>query len=299
MTEKALRPLAEANRITMLLDKVFGDDRFDRAPVDMKELALGYSARNLGEEPIAMVEARNLGAGCAGTLVPSDTIPRRWAIAYDSRQSEGRRNFTIGHEFGHYVLHRHLLGPDGIRCGDKEILYRAGEGIEKEADEFAACILMPLHDFRRQIGPNEIPSFEKLGVMAKRYGVSLTAATLRWLENTERRSILVVSNEGFAHWAKSSRSAFKSGRFIRTKNEVFELPESAMAVTGEHADEAKQGLWRDPGVWFPEPVLEMCIRSARYDVELTLLHFEPRASVIDHGEAPVEDVFEGIAPSSR
>jgi hypothetical protein len=299
MTEKALRPLAEANRITKMLDHVLGEDRFDRSPVDIKEVALGYSARNSGEEPIAKIEAHNLGVGCAGMLVPSDTVPRRWAIAYDRQQSEGRRNFTIGHEFGHYVLHRHLLGDNGIRCGEKEILYRAGEGIEKEADEFAAAILMPLNDFRRQISPNEMPSFDELGAMANRYGVSLTAVALRWLEYTERRSILVVSNEGFAHWARSSKSAFKAGRFIRTKNDVFELPDTATAVTGEYTDETKRGLWRNPGVWFAEPVFEMCMRSARYDVEFTLLHFEPTTSDIDHGEEPVEDLFDAIAVSAR
>lgn len=299
MTDKVLRPLAEANRITKMLDAVLGEDRFDRAPVNMKELALGYSARNPSEEAIAMVEARNLGSGCTGTLVASETVPRRWAIAYDHNQSDGRRNFTIGHEFGHYVLHRHLLGPDGIRCGDKEILYRAGEGIEKEADEFAASILMPLHDFRRQIGPRDVPSFEELGVMANRYGVSLTAATLRWLEYTECRSVLVVSNEGFAHWAKSSKSAFSSGRFIRTKKEVYELPETATAVTGNFTDEARRGVRRDQGVWFPEPVLEMCVRSTRYDLEFTLLHLEPEAPVMDHDEPEVEDSYDRLIVALR
>lgn len=299
MIDKGLRPLAEANRITLMLDKVFGEDRFDRAPVDMKELALGWSKRNSDEEPIALVEARDLGSGCAGALIPSDTSPRRWAIAYDKKQSDGRRNFTIGHEFGHYVLHRQLLGPEGIRCGDKEVIYRAGEGIEQDADEFAAALLMPLNDFRRQIGPDAVPSFEDLGVMANRYGVSLTAATLRWLEYTERRSVLVVSNEGFAHWAKSSKSAFKSGRFIRTKSSVFELPSEVTAVTGDHTDETKQGVWRDRGVWFPEPVLEMCIRAGRYDLEFTLLHLEPKASTIEHDDEVVEDTFDRFSASAR
>lgn len=299
MTDKALRPLAEANRITKMLDAVFGADRFDRAPVNMRELALGYSRRNPGEESIAMVEARNLGSGCAGTLIPSETVPRRWAIAYDQKLSDGRRNFTIGHEFGHYVLHRHLLGPDGIRCGDKEILYRAGEGIEKEADEFAASILMPFHDFRRQIGPRDVPSFKELGIVANRYGVSLTAATLRWLEYTERRSVLVVSNEGFALWAKSTKSAFSSGRFIRTREEVFELPDTATAVTGDFTNEAEQGVWRDQGVWFPEPALEMCFRSTRYDLEFTLLHLEPQAPVMDYDEQEVEDSYDRFIAAPR
>ena len=86
--------------------------------------------------------------------------------------------------------------------------------------------------------------------------------------------MLVVSNEGFAHWAKSSKPAFRSGRFLRTKNEVYELPRLATAVTQSFSDEAKAGIPQDSGVWFPEPVVEMCLRSDRYDQELTLLHFE-------------------------
>lgn len=36
-----LRPLREASRITQMLDLVLGVDRFDRAPVDIINLALG------------------------------------------------------------------------------------------------------------------------------------------------------------------------------------------------------------------------------------------------------------------
>lgn len=90
---------------------------------------------------------------------------------------------------------------------------------------------MPFHDFRVQLPAKAQPDFEKLGALAKRYGVSLTAAILRWLEYTETRAMLVVSNEGFAHWAKPSKAALRSGRYIRTKNEVFELPTLATAVT--------------------------------------------------------------------
>lgn len=291
MTSKRLRPLAAANNITLMLDSVFGADRFNHHPVDMQELALGYSSRSLSDEPIVLIEGRPL-QGIAGTLFPSDDDPRRWAIVYDSRQSKRRRNFTIGHEFGHYILHRAMLGPEGVRCDDDVILYRDGEGIEKEADEFAAAILMPLHDFRRQIDPDAIPTFEDLGLMATRYGVSLTAVTLRWLEYTRRRSILVVSNEGFALWAKSSKPAFRSRRFIRTKNTVYTLPSMSIAVTGEHSNNIKRGIWRREGTWFPEPVLEMCVRSNRYDQELTLLHLEPDNTGFLYEEVEEEDTFD-------
>ena len=65
-------------------------------------------------------------------------------------------------------------------------------------------MLMPLDDFRARIGPDDKPSMDDLGGAAQRYGVSLTAAALRWLEYTNRRAVFVVSRDGGAKWARSS-----------------------------------------------------------------------------------------------
>jgi Zn-dependent peptidase ImmA (M78 family) len=272
------RPLKEAARITQMLDTVLGADRFDRAPVDIAALAMEYSANVAPNGPIHEVVEQDI-PGCVGALVCSDSQPRQWAIMYNVGQSEGRRTYTIGHEFGHFVLHRDLIETDpsydlAIYCDEEAVTQRDGLGIEQEADAFAAALLMPLHDFRSQLPAKARPDFEKLGQLATRYGVSLTAAVLRWLEYTETRAMLVVSNEGFAHWAKPSKAALRSGRYIRTKNEVYELPSLATAVTRGFTDETRAGIQQDSGVWFPEPVIEMCLRSDRYDQELTLLHFE-------------------------
>ena len=216
---------------------------------------------------------------------------RRAALLYHEDQSPGRINFTIAHEFGHYILHRDMIGDDGLYCDENSILFRNGLGIEKEADQFAAALLMPLHDFRAQLPPNNRANFELLGKFANRYGVSLTAAILRWLEYTETRAIMVVSNEGFAHWAWSSTPAYKSGRYIKTKNVAYELPGKATAARREFTDEAKSGIEHASGVWFDEPVIEMCIRSTLYDQEITLLHF----GKIDrsfHATVREQDTFE-------
>ncbi len=179
----------------------------------------------------------------------------------------------------------------GIYCDENSVVRRNGSGIEKEADEFAAGLLMPLHDFRKQLPAKERPDFEQLGRLAKRYGVSLTATILRWLEYTETRAVMVVSNEGFAHWAKSSGPAFKTSRFIRTKDTVFSLPQQAFAARRDYSDAALVGTMQSAGVWFPGPVYEMCFRSERYDQEITLLHLdndEPRYQ--DEEEMP--DAFD-------
>jgi hypothetical protein len=107
----SLHPLREANRITQMLDTVFGQDRFDRQPVDIATLALEYSRQIAPKSPIHLIEERDL-KGCMGALVYSEEKPRQWGIAYHRGQSPGRRSFTLGHEFGHYVLHRDLIETD-------------------------------------------------------------------------------------------------------------------------------------------------------------------------------------------
>jgi len=289
-TDKARRPLKEANRITLMLDQVLGKDRFDRRPVNVRELALEYSQQTSPDEPIERIESNYL-EGCMGALVCGESVPRKWGILYHEDQTQGRINFTIAHEFGHYILHRDLIDDNGLYCDENSVLRRNGEGIEKEADQFAANLLMPLNDFRAQLPAKARPDFDMLGQLAERYDVSLTAAILRWLEYTETRAIMVVSNEGFAHWAKASNAAFRTGRYIKTKGVVFELPEAAAAVRCEFTEEEKFGVRKGAGVWFDEPVIEMCMRSNRYDQEITLLHLE-KSDCNSEEEATEQDMYE-------
>ena len=136
----SLHPLREANEITQMLDKVFGQDHFNRRPVDIATLALEYSRQVTPKSPIHLVEERDL-KGCMGALVYSEEKPRQWGIAYHQGQSPGRRSFTIGHEFRHYVLHRDLIETDLVlreACiATRQAYYAARERVcEKEADTF-------------------------------------------------------------------------------------------------------------------------------------------------------------------
>lgn len=280
----------EAARITQMLDHVLGADRFDRAPVNVQQLMLEYSKNTDPHEPIVRIEEKDLD-GCVGALVPSEDVPRRWGVLYQRGQSPGRRNYTLGHEFGHWVLHRGLI-EQAIYCTEVDIFRKGGADIEREADEFAANLLMPLHDFRRQLAPKDRPDFEKLSAIASRYGVSLTAAILRWLEYTETRAIMLVSVDGYGDWSKSSKAAFKSGRFIRTKAEPFELPAPSIAARGDfETDNSATRIQQPSGVWFDEPVVETSIRADRWDREITILHLGSLGPV-EQGEEATEDVFD-------
>jgi predicted transcriptional regulator len=81
---------------------------------------------------------RELDGGSLEVYGPGDFLIRLSPITGPLRD-----NFTIGHELGHYVLHSgEPLGSERIRVG------RWGcEPVEREANRFAAALLMPKEAF--------------------------------------------------------------------------------------------------------------------------------------------------------
>ena len=111
-------PPQAANHIRKVLkayQQASGDDVF---PVDVKQVALELSKQWFPSEPIVDVKADSFGEKFNGLLTPSSpTHPRKWMILYnDSIKSEGRQNFTIAHELGHYLLHRMSLENGEVNC---------------------------------------------------------------------------------------------------------------------------------------------------------------------------------------
>src|SRR6266571_3775794 len=81
--------------------------------------------RNTVGKNILMIRCHSSsGRPCLDSTARSIAPPRAkgWGIFYNSAiSSEGRINFTLGHEFGHYLIHR-LAYPDGIRCGEQDVV---------------------------------------------------------------------------------------------------------------------------------------------------------------------------------
>ena len=264
------KPIAEANRISTMLNTVLGPDRF---PVNVDELALEYSRQCFPNSPIDKVLGEDLD-GFDGMLRKHKSRSK-WLILYNSAvTSEGRKRFTIAHEFGHYLLHRHQ--QDQFECGSDVIETGEGSGrdIEEEADLFASTLLMPLDVFRRQVDGQPM-NFDLLGCCADRYGVSLTAAALRWIEIAPKRAVLVASRDDHMLWAKSNEVAFKSGAYFATRKNTIELPGKALAHSN-NAWAMSQRQKTRAQLWFPhEPenmsAIEMTRVAEQYDYTLTLL----------------------------
>ena len=279
---------AWAIRLTQILNKVPGIERF---PVDVRALAQDYS-RQCFPDPITMVKGEKLD-GFEGALFRSKGAKPMWSIVYnDSLSVPGRINFVLAHEFGHYLRHRQEL--DEFFCSQRDLTQwdREDAARESDANQFASYLLMPINDFRTQVLGQKI-DLDLLGHCADRYGVSLTAATLKWLEFTEQRALLVAAREGFILWAKPSERALKSGAFIRSKGLVVPVPSGSVAGGAFGDSELRAPVALPAGVWFSyEPVTEMTIVSDRFDMTLSLLMLQDQHSGADMDEEPEKDLLD-------
>ena len=273
---KQRSPTRWAIDISRVLNEVLKDERF---PVPVIGVAQEYSKQIYPDDAITLIKAKRI-SGFEGMLAPA---PRErgktgWGIFYnDGIEVPSRVNFTLAHEFGHYLVHR-LKFPNGIQCDQRAMTQWNSKyaQIESEANLFAANLLMPLDDFRQQLPADVAPSFDNLGECASRYDVSLTAAILRWLEYTSKRALLVASRDSFVLWAKPSKPALKTGLFIKTRDRPpVPVPEKSPAHNRALISDQTPSAKHEVGVWFPnEQCEELVLFADRFDFTLSLLHFD-------------------------
>ena len=276
--------------LTHILNARDGSDRF---PVNVQSLAQDYSQQIFPDDPVTLVRGKDL-EGFEGGLFKAPIGKEGWGIIYNSAiASSGRINFTVAHEFGHYLLHRHKY-PNGIQCKAEDMVKWGSEygQIEQDANVFAANLLVPRDDFERQILPKSMQGFDQLKVCAERYGVSLAVLTLRYLLFTEKRALFIVSKGGYIQWARSSPKAYKSGAYIKTANVPQKaLPLKSLAAQQHLLEDGKGKTEHDAPVWLNEPwSIEETIVSERYGQTYTLLHLDSDPSWWSEDYDKVEDI---------
>lgn len=291
-------PKAWAIHLTKLISAVQQAHGLPRFPIDVEAIARDYSRQVFPDAPITMVGGLNLSKGVEGMLMPRRDGSGEWGIIYnESIRSQGRRNFTLAHELGHYLLHR-FAHPGGIQCSGRNMgdWNAARSMIEAEANTFASYLLMPLDDFRTQI-KGRVIDIDVMTEISDRYAVSLTAAILKWLTITDKRAMLVVSKEGFIDWSWSSEPLLKSGIFYAARQTVVELPASSLAAQEMDSDSGRYGVQHQPGVWLgSEPVHEMTVFSPGNEMTISLVLYPDRVpsswEMAELEEEPTQDTFD-------
>lgn len=153
------------------------EELLHQADVDALPVAPIAVARHLGIEVTAKPPAIK---GASGWLIRAG---EEFAIVYATHiDSVGFQHFSVAHEIGHYVLDGH---PEHIFRNGMEHESRAGfhssDEIEREADYFASCLLMPKR-FCMPLINRSSDGMAAVLKLAQQCNTSLTAAALRYAE---------------------------------------------------------------------------------------------------------------------
>lgn len=124
-----------------------------------------------------------LNLACLGNTVSGmiEKSGEAFTLTVNEQDPETRQRFTIAHELGHYMLHRHLIG-DGL---DDDRVYRStdvgkyhntrvGLKQEREANRFAANLLMP-----REAANDHYKKGASIESIAEEFGVSKHTMSIR------------------------------------------------------------------------------------------------------------------------
>jgi hypothetical protein len=154
----------------------------DSLPVDPAAIA-----ESLG----ILVQPKSASGGVSGMLV---RLGNDFAIGYATHiDNEGFKRFSIAHEIGHYRIPGHI---DAVLAHGDIHESRAGfvadDPYEREADHFAASLLMPDGLFSRELRRLG-DGLEAVEAMAGRCVTSLTAAANRYVQNASVPVAMVVS----------------------------------------------------------------------------------------------------------
>ena len=163
-----MRPGEAAIQLTTVWRSLRGDD--SPFPVNCKLLAEGLNVKVHGEAIDDQFEAMLGIRGNSRVIIYNENI-----------REKGRKNFCIAHELGHNSCHSKRKE---FRCSIDDLNDMAPhpQNIEQEANLFAANLLMPARDFRKQIAGKE-PTLSLLSLLAeKRYETSLTATCRRLID---------------------------------------------------------------------------------------------------------------------
>ena len=141
-----------------------------KAPVKLVVLAKKLGLR-VFEASIPM----RAGAPMAGALRTGDPVYEGkdgYWIECHKHDSETRKRFTIAHEIGHYLFHKHMMTDDI----EDNALYHSDLSIreEVEANKFAAWLLMP-----DELIAEYLEQGLDMDAMAKKFNVSRHAMAIK------------------------------------------------------------------------------------------------------------------------
>lgn len=139
-------------------------------------------------------------SGCEARLVG---FGDRAIVTLRKATDERRKRFSLAHELGHWNYHRGRSFE--CRADDWVTGYNSKPIEEREADQYAAELLMPAYMFKPLARSIKRPTFDGVKDLADRFRTSLTATAIRLVDMNVWPLILICHSEQGRVWFKSSK----------------------------------------------------------------------------------------------
>ena len=182
--------------------------------------------------------------GFDGVLIRADGVPFGAIAIRGAIREEGRKNFTIAHEIGHFVLPGHEEFNSPCLSSDVGNWSDVGKVREREADEFAAELLMPT-SFVRSRFTHCLPSLELIREVARECQTSLSATAWRYCDFMPFAGAVVWSTNGKIAWSKATAEFgfyIRRGKILE-QGTVAHASFLAGATTTDRAQIVPADLW--------------------------------------------------------
>jgi IrrE N-terminal-like domain len=282
-----------------------------KAELRAAEVLKQLEVSQLPVDPFAIANARqilvqenpSLSSGFSGCLMK---VGDQFGIMYSSRfASEGFKRFTVAHELGHYFLDGHVqhLFGSGQQVHQSESGFTSTDSYEREADAFAAGLLMPKGLFKAAIA-HAGEGLEAIEALSETCVTSLTATSIRYALFTDD-PVAVVCSAGervlFSFMSKSLRER-RDLTWIRKGTGL--TPSCATAVFNRDASNVMNGRRLnstvDVGDWFSGgsgELNEQIVGLGEYGRTLTVLWSDSLPDPAENEDEEREE--DSLLPSER
>src|SRR5260370_1791502 len=285
---------------------------FWRAEAQAAEVLAGRKISTVPVDPFAI--AAGEGIGCeklkSGTGVPGCLYTAGHTcgtFCSDSITSEGFRRFTVAHELAHYFLEGHYkhIFADGNSRHESDSGFSSDDPYEREADAFAAALLMPEELFNAACACVQ-QGLKAVETLADKCVTSLTATAIRYAVLSEDPITVVCSKDNRVQFAFMS-DTLKQRRDLTWIKKNSGIPEGTATfrfnrdpknvAQGKRVSSiSSMDVWFDCGGNFQ--AFEEVVGLANYGLTLTVLYGESLPDSEEEEESEEEN-RENMLPSDR
>lgn len=188
----------------------------------------------------AMVRERKL-SGLDGMMIRRGS--RAVISVRKSISEQGKKRFVVAHELGHILLHSTIRQTDCFQYGEADKLSYRQSDEEREANYFAAELLMPEDIFVPAMRPVE-PSFDEIRRLSDCFGTTLSATAIQFVKYSKEPCAFIITKDLTLPWF-FTREGFEF--WIEDRDKVHGHSVTAHAFSRrarlERAQDVPAGIW--------------------------------------------------------